>query len=483
MFFTIFIIIQLSLCDWRLIYSNYYSESINSANDWDFKQNCSINQIQGSSIKQCGTNPLEFLRLKDDKTKLEKEFYYPHYQIRIITDVIFFRSLPGADSEFNIFLVDNFGSSQIHQRPYQENDLQTYEKVCSYSCGGGGGGGGCSNVDDQRVEIKTIVLTSIVHNTPNFNISYCFMYQDNDMRIGLRNFLIYVKPCHFSCLSCSESTELNCLTCYQGTPLGGKCLCDEANQYVQLLIGCTQECNRDYYLADSKQHCQFDPRIKSELSYFTSNSLTNVNLLPYQPWTFIPDPFYYRNQEMLISCSGIDLIGQFYNYEGIQLELGLNKALKFIRIRVSFYLNSWQTDSQLIITVDSFSRASILKTATNYTYSQSSLLYYNSISCLGLNYDLVRIETVLKTNSYNSIIRFQAVTGLQSETWAFRNVTIDYGLCQNNCTECETYSRCLICDSGYQLYRGTCVSSCPIHSILLTNGTCQDYEDLIEINI
>ncbi|CAK74991.1 unnamed protein product (macronuclear) [Paramecium tetraurelia] len=480
MLFTIFIILKVSLCDWRLIYSNFYSESISTANDWDFKQNCSVNQIQGSSIKQCGTNPLDFLRLKDDRTKLEKQFYYPHYQIRLLTDVIYFRSLPGTNSQFNIFLVDSFSSSSIFQRQYQQNDLQKYENVCQYTCGGGGGGGGCSNVDDKRVEIKTVALDSINHHTPTFNISYCYMYQDSDMRIGLRNILLYVKPCHFSCLSCSGSTSLDCLTCYQGTLQGGLCLCDEANSYVSLLTGCTQECNRDYYLADTSKYCQFDPRIKSKVSYFTSNSLSNGNLLPQDPWTFIPDPFYPRNQQMLLSCGGTDLIGKFYNYEGIQIQLAQNKALKFIRIRASFYFNGWQPDSQLIITADSYSRATILKTATNYTYTQSSLSYFSSLSCSGLNYDLVRIETVLKTYTYNPVIKFQAITGLTSETWAFRNVTIDYGLCQSNCTSCETYSRCLICDSGYQLYRGTCVSSCPIYSILLTNGTCQDYEDLIE---
>lgn len=57
------------------------------------------------------------------------------------------------------------------------------------------------------------------------------------------------------------------------------------------------------------------------------------------------------------------------------------------------------------ITVDSFSRASIKKTATNYTFSSSSLLYYSSLSCLGVNYDLIRIEAVLKTYSSSPVIR------------------------------------------------------------------------------
>lgn len=34
------------------------------------------------------------------------------------------------------------------------------------------------------------------------------------MRVGLRNILIYVNTCHFTCASCSGGTEYECLTCY-----------------------------------------------------------------------------------------------------------------------------------------------------------------------------------------------------------------------------------------------------------------------------
>lgn len=57
--------------------------------------------------------------------------------------------------------------------------------------------------------------------------------------------------------------------------------------------------------------------IKSKLSYFTSTLLSNGNLLPYDPWNFIPDPFYDKNTNLKVNCNGEDMIGYFNNYEMI----------------------------------------------------------------------------------------------------------------------------------------------------------------------
>ncbi|CAD8141976.1 unnamed protein product [Paramecium pentaurelia] len=474
--FSLVFLFQIANSEWRLIESQFYQENLSNLRGWEFKKTCTDNSAQGSSIRQCQSNPLDIIRLKEDRTRIEKEFYYPHYQLRIITDVFYIRAKSSANSEFKISLIDSGGTTTLFSRLYQASTIQSYDKVCKFDCSGSS----CGGLDETKIELKTVILNGINHQKSVFDVSYCYLYQDDSMRVGLRNILIYVNTCHFTCASCSGSTEYDCLTCYQGGLQGGICKCDESNSYVSILTGCSQECPRDYYLADDSKYCQFDSRIQSKFSYFTSTSISNGNLLPYDPWVYVPDPFYPSNTNKLALCGSDDVIGRFSNYEMIYLKLDEHKGLKFLRIRASFYLFGWQTGSSLRITVDSYSQGLILKTASNYTVQNARLNKFSSSSCSGNNYDLLRIETILKTYTTTPIIKIQGVPTLQTEYWAFKNITIDYGLCQSNCTSCETYSRCLICDSGFQLYRGTCVNNCPIHTTLLANGTCQDFEDLIQ---
>ncbi|CAD8084395.1 unnamed protein product [Paramecium sonneborni] len=473
MFYLLINLIQLANSEWQLIYSDFYEEKIVTNLNWKSLESCSILSSQSTSTRQCMKNSLEFIRLNEIIRGVEKEFYYPHYQIRIITDVIYIYAKSGVNTVFQIQLIDFSGLLVIFQRLYQENILQKYDKVCQFDCGPG-----CNSIDKTRMEIKTQIIDAINHQIPSFKITYCFQPQDNLMRLGLRNILIYANSCHISCASCNGSTKSDCLTCYQGSPQGGICVCDESNKFTHKLIGCVQECPRDYYLADNLNYCQFNPRIKSMYNYFTQSTFSNGNQIPYEPWIYYPDPFHISNSNNIFVCSGQDQVGKFSYSQSMQLRLPENQGLAFLRIRVSFYFFGWQSDSVLKITVDQYSQMRIEKTLSNYTIFNGRLNKFDSLSCSSNNYDFLRIEAVLKTYTATPIIQFQAIQKLDSEFWSFNNVTIDYGLCQSNCTKCETYSKCLICESNFKLYRGMCVESCPMHS-QLNNDNCLDYEDLI----
>ncbi|CAD8157820.1 unnamed protein product [Paramecium pentaurelia] len=460
--------------EWRLIYSDFYQQSITTHESWKSLETCLINHQLLPQTKQCLTNNLEFIRLNENRKGIEKEFYYPHYQLRIITDVIYIRSQSGVNSQFQIQINDSSGPYMIFQRLYQQSTLKLYDKVCDFDCSPT-----CNGLDERRIEIKTHIIDTIGHQFPIFTISYCYQPQDDLMRIGLRNILIYANSCHISCASCNGEAQFNCLTCYQGSPSGGVCLCDESNKYTHRLTGCIQECPRDYYLTDNSNYCQFNPRIKSMYKYFTSSTISNGNQIPYEPWEFYPDPFHFSNTNNIFFCSGQDQVGKFMYSQFMQLNLPKNEGLVFLRIRVSFHFFGWQLNSVLKLIVDQYSQMRIEKTLNNYTIFNGRLNKFESLSCSSENYDYLRIEAILKTYTTTPIIQFQAIQKLDSEFWSFNNVTIDYGLCQSNCTKCETFQKCLICESGFKLYRGTCVESCPSYS-QINNQDCIDYEDIID---
>ncbi|CAD8154790.1 unnamed protein product [Paramecium octaurelia] len=474
MLFFFFTLIQVVNSEWILIQSDFYQEQIVEQDSWDSYWKCSNQNNEATQKKQCLTNDLEFMRLSDTKSRLQKEFYYPHYQLRIITDIIYIRSKSGNDSAFQIRIMDSSGSTQqIFERLYNEGSLKQYYKVCkqycSYNC----------TLNNRSIEIKTFISDKINHQTPIFTISYCLQFEHEEMRIGLRNILIYANSCHISCASCNGDTKDNCLTCYQGSPQGGVCLCDEANKYTHRLIGCVEECPRDYYMTDSSNYCQFDPRIQSMIKYFENSNISNGDQLAYEPWIYEPDPFHVSNSNNIFTCSGQNQVGQLTYSSSMQLKLPKNEGLVYLRIRVSFHFFGWQPTSVLMITVDQYSQMRIEKTIGNYTIFNGRLNKFKSLSCSSMNYDFLRIETVLKTYTTTPVIKFQAIQTLDSEFWSFNNLTIDYGLCQSNCTKCESFSKCQICQVSFQLFRGTCVKACPIHS-QFNNGVCEDYEDLID---
>ncbi|CAD8204865.1 unnamed protein product [Paramecium pentaurelia] len=464
----------MAFSEWRLISSDFYQEQIDTTSNWETLKSCTNDLTNTHSINQCQTNRLDFIRLREDAERIKKEFNYPHFQLRIITDVIYIRSKYGEESHFNIQIKDSTQVTKLFTRQYQESSLQEYDNVCRQRCSGN-----CGSLNEDKIEIMTHIINAIDHNNPLFNIQYCFQPQNQYMHIGLRNILIYVNSCHISCASCSGNTKNDFLTCYYGSQEGGSCQCEESNKYIHLLKGCVFECPRDYYLADESNYCQFDKRIKSKFIYFPHSQIDNANLIPYDPWIYVPDPFHINNSNKIFSCQGEDQVGKFSYYESMKLRLPQHEGLNYLRIRVSFYFFGWQTDSVLSVIVDKYSQMRIEKTLNNYTVYNGRLNKFESSSCSGEEYDYLRIETVLKTYTTTPVIQFQAIQKQYNEYWSFKNVTIDYGLCQSNCTKCKSFSKCLICESNYKLYRGSCVLQCPMYS-QVNNDECIDYEDLID---
>ncbi|CAK69617.1 unnamed protein product (macronuclear) [Paramecium tetraurelia] len=177
--------------------------------------------------------------------------------------------------------------------------------------------------------------------------------------------------------------------------------------------------------------------------------------------------------QFIKGCLAIDFIGKLQFNEGMFYQMNLENSVKFLRIRLTFSLSNFQDSSKIEILIDNQLQSRIIKTATNFQYVNLNTIFQDSSIC-GSSATLLRIEMIFKVFNSHPTIKIQGQLQQASEFWGFKNVTIDTGLCQQNCKICQTFSKCAQCETGYQLYRNQCIDKCPIHS-----DNCVDYEDRI----
>ncbi|CAD8085417.1 unnamed protein product [Paramecium sonneborni] len=461
--FFISLLVSLTKEDWIQIDQSFYSTTV-SSNNWVTRRSCLCNNNCQENFQtgQCSSNSLEFQRLRKDRQRIQKQFNQQSFQVYVIFDVYFDYS-DSSDSRFNVTYQEGSSSqSIIYSKNYKNQDLvQKSNRICT--------GGG-----DYEFDLNTVVSTTVNKFANSFIIAFCMDPQQDYISVFIRNLLVYANICYPTCKTCSTSTT--CTSCYYQTlQAGDACLCDPSHQFAQSAVGCRQECERDYYIARSDQICVPDRRIKSNQKYFDSNSISSSDFPRYKPFQFIPDIFHYQNTDLVYdNCDGNDFVGELYFNEGMQLFLGKINAIKFIRLRISFYCFNFQTDSKIQIFIDNIQQAELLKIPSSYSYNNIVKISFGSNSCNSKSYTLIRIESVLRVYSNNPLLYIQGKLQTSSESWGFRNVTIDAGLCKENCKICTDFSTCFQCESNYILYQGGCVTSCPVYS-----SNCIDYADMI----
>ncbi|CAK74085.1 unnamed protein product (macronuclear) [Paramecium tetraurelia] len=450
--------------EWIQIDSSFYDTSV-SSNNWKTRQDCSCNNNCSEDFQQdqCSSNPLQYNKLKKDRERIEKTFSQQSFQVYVIFDAYFNHADSSKDSDFYVTYREDSSSSTInlYTKQYKASDLN---QLANRICTGGG---------DYEFDLYTVVSTTITNAANKFSIKFCLNPEKDEDTIFLRNILVYVNICYPTCKTCSTSTT--CSSCYYGSVSSGSCGCDPSHQFAQTAVGCRQECERDYYIARSDSICVPDRRIKSSVKYFDSSSISSSDNPRYQPFVFIPDIFHYQNTDLVYDdCDSDDFVGELFFNEGMQLSLGKINAIKFIRLRVTFYCFSFQTNSKIQFFVDNIQQGELLKTSSSYSYNQITKIFTDSDSCDSKSYTLIRIEAIFRTYSDSPQLIFQGKLQQSSESWGFRNVTIDVGLCQENCKICSDFATCSQCESGYTKFQNGCVSSCPAYS-----SNCVDYADMI----
>ncbi|CAD8089132.1 unnamed protein product [Paramecium sonneborni] len=455
-----FIIFQV-LADWKLIdYS--FSEAQISNNNWKMKDSCSGSDT--SFQKQtCSQNSLQYVKLTHDERYLEKSFKYRCYQVQVIFDAFF----EDANDEYSYLKVQydsNQGSQndqELYSRVYRDDNLlQNSGRICVS--------------DSSKFDQQTIVSTSSVSNTNDFQIKICFQPRSDNMVIGIRNMLVYVNTCYPTCLTCNGPSETQCLTCFNNQSVsGGKCQCISDQQFSEINIGCRQECDRDYSLARFDKICVYDARIKRNLSLFQNSDVPQSNQR-YAPLIFIKDEFHLKNTDLVYeNCNGISFIGKLQFSEGMLLQMSFEQGVKFLRIRITLYLFKFQVQSKIMILQNNQIQSIITKDQSNFQIQNLQKIFEQFDNCDD-NYTLLRVEMTFQIFDSNPAILIQGQLQDETEFWGLRNFTVDTGFCQENCLVCTDFSTCEQCNTTFKLYKNKCVLSCPIHS-----SDCIDYEDFI----
>ncbi|CAD8104073.1 unnamed protein product [Paramecium primaurelia] len=478
------IFIQYVMANWRLVdYS--FTEKLISTNNWEMKECCSSGSSNiGVDINSCASNQLEYVRLSKFKRYLQKSFAYKSFQVQIIFDA-FFDGAISENSEIAVMYDSNRSSDndrQLFLLDYDQNDLNQNSRLICHSSTG-------------NFKLETIVSNQVDSYSNNFSIKICFdpydhrcdddcdrdhhysdSYCDNDyIQIGIRNMLVYVNTCHPTCLTCNGPTESDCLTCFDNKVVQvGECECIAEQQFSETYIGCLQECSRDYSIARFDKICVKDTRIKSKFTLFEDDVIPQSDYR-YSPFIFEKDEFYPKNTDLIQNnCNGISFVGKLQFSEGMIYQMNLENAVKFIRIRITFYLFNFLETSSIQIIHNNQLQSRITKGSSDFQVENLLKIFEKNQNCDSSSYTLLRIEMTFQLFNTNPIILIQGQLQQESESWGFRNVTVDTGFCQENCLVCSDFATCTQCDSTYKLYKNKCVQSCPIHS-----SNCIDYEDII----
>ncbi|CAK82971.1 unnamed protein product (macronuclear) [Paramecium tetraurelia] len=461
--------LYLTNADWIQIDSNFNDTSIDE-NDWKVKKSCDHcgdNCEQDFQSGQCdnSVNSLDYALIKKDKAKLYKSYEYQSFQTQIIFDVYFNRADRDKFSSLSVDYHEDSSSTTntLFEKNYKEADLtQKSNRICT---------GGSDTEFDQY----TVVSSILDNNAEKFWITFCLDPEKDDVTVFIRNLLIYVNTCYPTCKTCNGAAKNQCQSCYYNSVSSGQCSCPSDNQFAQTTVGCRQECDRDYFIAQSDNICVPDRRIKSNVKYFDSNSISSSVYPRYTPFVFIPDLLKYSNTGLIYDdCDSKDFVGEIKFCEGMFLRIQNINALKFIRLRITLYLFSLQTDSKIEIYLDDILQSQIIAQSGSFQFNSCTKIYSKSDNCDSKPYSLVRIEAILKSFTNSPILTLQGKLQQNTESWGFNNVTIDTGLCQENCKICSNFNDCSQCETGYILYQNGCISQCPVHS-----SNCVDYADMI----
>ncbi|CAD8084419.1 unnamed protein product [Paramecium sonneborni] len=139
-------------------------------------------------------------------------------------------------------------------------------------------------------------------------------------------------------------------------------------------IGCRSECARDYIIARSDYIFVKDRRIKSNISYFESTTFSN-----HTPFQFVQDSV---NKMLSITFSSNNYVESLIFSERMSLQFTNTQSLKFIRLRITFYIQEFLTDNEIQILLDDYIQGEIIKATT---FNKVTKIKSSSTNCS--NYD------------------------------------------------------------------------------------------------
>ncbi|CAD8196177.1 unnamed protein product [Paramecium pentaurelia] len=106
--------------------------------------------------------------------------------------------------------------------------------------------------------------------------------------------------------------------------------------------------------------------IKSLISYFESTTFSAIS-----SFQFVQDSTNLRSYpSQIFDCSSTKFVGSLLYSEGMSFQFANSQSLQFIRLKISFYIKSFQTDNKIQIILDNQIQGEIIKTSSNFTFDK-----------------------------------------------------------------------------------------------------------------
>ncbi|CAD8109899.1 unnamed protein product [Paramecium primaurelia] len=390
-----------------------------------------LSQLFQTNVKQCSVlDKIDFYFIDQEQPNLNFQFKItePHYAVEIYVD--FYLIGDYTEQNVNIYLdnilIDQYQKLNKYPSPFCDNQVDT-EMVTYFT-----------TYSHFQQDLNLIIQ---LENTSKFTL-------------GIRNIQIVPKICHESCTQCVGPKENNCRSCELGVQLNRKtnqCVCPSTQPYFSINMNqCLTKCDISEYYDKQSNKCLIDKNIEQMQTFFW-------NSYDYNGWTIIENQIVQEMQDKTYS----NVVGLFSINQTISYQFNNTNPFQSIRIRADIYIFQSLLRPEIYIQVDE------IKTNINPIYTQT-ITGQNGYKLFHIDY---MIDAKLNSNISFSII------GDPNTKWGINQVVFNQQNCQPQCQQCSSKNTCQLCKSGYLLYLGQCVQSCPKYSSLYNEDTCKDVKE------
>ncbi|CAK61250.1 unnamed protein product (macronuclear) [Paramecium tetraurelia] len=391
----------------------------------------SLSELFQTNVKQCSLqDKIDFYYIDQQQPNLNFQFKInePHFAVEIYVD--FYLLGEYTEKNVNIYLdtilIDQYQKQYKYPSPFCDDSVDS--EIVTYS-------------------------TSYSHFQQDLNL-LIQLENTTDFILGVRNIQIVPKLCHESCTQCVGPKENQCRSCAIGTQLNRKtnqCVCPPDLPYFSIVQNqCLSKCDVSEYYDASSNKCALDKNIEQMQLFFW-------NTYDYTGWTIIENEIAQELQDK--TYSGV--IGLFSVDQTISYQFNNTNLFNSIRVRADIYIFQSLISPEIYIQVDKIKTN--VKPLSNQTITGQK------------GYKLFHIDYIIDANA-NSNIKF-SLKGDPNTKWGINQVVFNEQNCSPQCQECSTKSTCQSCKSGFLLYLGHCVESCPKYSQIYNENTCADVKE------
>ncbi|CAD8213169.1 unnamed protein product [Paramecium pentaurelia] len=314
----------------------------------------------------------------------------------------------------------------------------------------------CNSSTTQYFDFKTFLgsienlfsqNSSSASYKEKFNISIGIQIQEDIQILGFQNLIVYVKHCVPTCRTLFKYYKLSNFF-YGSLQLGGTLVFDADKNVKEI----TLQKDQKIYVYQIKEQNH---------SFHILNLQLSVQFLLFNSFKIL------QIQEVLHSST--KFVGSLLYSEGMSFQFANSQSLQFIRLKISFYIKSFQTDNKIQTILDDQIQGEIIKTSSKYTFDKIKKIIVRVSLAL-----ILMMQSGQRQYLEFILIILYLFQKENNQLLGFRNIIIDSDNLKRNFAVCGDFSTCQKCNTNYLLFQNGCVSTCSVHS-----SNCVNYSDTI----